>query len=138
VAAQRLGEALRGLPDLLEQEVRRITAVDVARRDLGLHDLVGADGQRRTVVAEPHDPVELPGCRRGQGHDLAVAEGLIRMSRRLAVHTDVAVRDLDQAVRLAGHDRQAVCEPDVHALAAAPQRQQHLFGIIGARGGDGH
>ena len=114
VAAQRLGEALRSLPDLLEQKWGA-SPRSMSRRDLGLHDLLGTDRQRRAVVGQPHDPVELPGRHRGRGHDLTVAEGLIRMRRRLAVHADVVVRDLDQAVQLAGDDRQVVGEPDVHA-----------------------
>ena len=59
VAAQGLGEALRRLADLLQQEVGGVAAVDVAGRDLGLHELVGADGQRRAVVGQPGDAVEL-------------------------------------------------------------------------------
>ncbi len=41
LAAQRLGEAVRRLGDLLEQEVRGVAAVDVAGRDLGGDDVVG-------------------------------------------------------------------------------------------------
>ena len=59
VAPQRLGEALRRLADLLQQEVGGVAAVDVAGRDLGRHQLVLVDGQRRAVVGEPHDAVEL-------------------------------------------------------------------------------
>ena len=35
LAAQRLGEAVGRLGDLLQQEVRGVAAVDVAGRDLG-------------------------------------------------------------------------------------------------------
>ena len=106
VATQGLGEAQRRLPDLLQQEVGGIAAVDVARRHLGLHDLIGTDRQRRAVVGQPHDPVELAGRGGRERHDLAVAQRLVRVGRCLAVHADVAVGDLHQPVRLAGHDRQ--------------------------------
>ncbi len=137
VAAQGLGEAQRRLADLLEQEVGGIPAVDVAGGDLGLHDLLGADRQRRPVVGQPHEALELAGRCRGERQDLPVAQRLVRVGRCLAVHADVAVRDLHQTVRFAGHDREVVGETDVHALPAPPERQQHLAGVVGAGGRDG-
>ena len=69
VAPQRLGEALRRLPHLLQQEVGRVAAVDVAGRDLGLRQLVLVDGQRRAVVGDPRPrararPLRPPSRRR--------------------------------------------------------------------------
>ena len=62
LAAQRLGEAVRRLGDLLEQEVRGVAAVDVARGDLGRRDVVLGDRQLGAVVAAPVDALERAGA----------------------------------------------------------------------------
>ena len=81
-------------------------------------------------------PSSSPAAVGRERHDLAAAQRLVGVSRCLAVHADVAVGDLHQPVRLAGHDRQrprpgrrtgparspagpAVPGPDRSALAAA-------------------
>ena len=63
---------------------------------------------------------------------------LVGPQRRLAVHAQVAGGLLDQAVRLAGHDEGVLGQPDVEALAAAPQRQQTWSGSAATDGADGH
>ncbi len=115
LAAQRLREAERRLRDLLEQEVRRISPVDVSGGDLGGHDIGGRDGKRGSVVGESHDAVEIAGIGAVENDDLATL---------FTVHTDVPRGLLDHAVGLARHDVAVVCESDVEPLSAAAQREE--------------
>ena len=62
LAAQRLGEAVRRLADLLEQEVWGVAAVDVAGGHLGGGDVGVGDRQLGAVVARAADAGELTGA----------------------------------------------------------------------------
>ena len=54
--------------------------------------------------------------------------------RRLAVHAQVACAvSSTSAVRLAGDDERVLGQADVQRLAAAPQREQELVGLVGRR-----
>ena len=68
-APQRLVERRRRFVDLLEEVVRRVAAIDVARRDLGPCQLGVGDRQRRAVVATSRS---TPRARRSTADDLAL------------------------------------------------------------------
>ena len=109
--------------------MRRVAAVDVPGRDLGDGDVLVGDRLLRPVVAEPAESFQRAGPAPVQGDDLATV---------LAIEAHEAVGLLDDAVRFAGHDVAIVGEADVHALAAAVQRQQQAVRFVGAGGPDGH
>ena len=58
LAPKCLAERGRCLSDLLEQEVRRITAIDVTGRDLSDGDVIGRDRDRRAVVGPTLESLE--------------------------------------------------------------------------------
>src|SRR5690606_31700789 len=121
LAAQGLAEAGGRLGDLLQEVVREVAAVDVAGGDAGRAQVVGRDGQRRAVVGDALDALERAGPPAVEHDDLAPAGGGVgRVGRRLAVHAQVAVGQLDDAVGLAGDDVGVLGQPDVEGLAAAP------------------
>ena len=123
LAAQRLGEAVGRLGDLLEQEVRGVAAVDVAGRHLGRRSRrppSPAAACRRSRDASM--PSSVPAAAASSADDLAAV---------LAVEADVARRLLDDAVGLAGDDVAVVGEADVHALPAAVEGEEDAPGIVG-------
>ena len=125
--------------DLLQQEVREVAAVDVARRDLRVLEIVGAHRQRRAVVGEPADAVELTGARGVDHHHLtARRRRALGIGRRLAVEPQVGARLLDHAVGLARDDEHVLREPDVERLTAATQREVQATWCIGHRRADRH
>ncbi len=139
LAAQRLAERRRRLRDLLEQEVRELAAVDVARRDLGVLQLALVHRQRRAVERVSLDAGERARLVRVEHHHLAASGGgALGIGRGLAVHAQVGGRLLDQAVGLAGDDVGVLDHADVEGLAAAPERQEQAVGRGGGLGRDAH
>ena len=129
LAAHGLAEAGRRLADLLQQEVRRVAAVDVARGDLRGADVARRQRQIGAVVGDATDAFELAGVGAIEHEHLPTAS---RIRRSLAVHPHERRCLLDNAVRLAGDDVAVVGEADVHRLAAAAQREEERVGMIGA------
>ena len=109
LAAQRLREAERRFGDLLEEEVRGVTAVDVTGRDLRNGYIIVADRQLGTVIGVALDAVEISGVGGVDRDDLAAL---------FAVHPHVAGGLLHDAIRLARHDVAVVGESHVQPLAA--------------------
>ena len=139
LAPQRLAEADRRLRDLLQQEVGELAAVDVAGGDLRVEQVGLGDGQLRAVVGLTGDPLERARTGAVELDDLAAAgRRVVGVGRRLAVHAEVGVGQLDDAVGLGGHDVAAVEEPDVERLPAPPQREEQLVGMRRRAGRDGH
>src|SRR5439155_3175628 len=98
-ASERLAERSRRFRDLLEEVVGGGPAVDVARGDLGVLQLVGRYRQLGAVVRRAADAGELAGGPRVEGHDLAPGgAGPLRVGRRLAVHAQVGGGLLDEPV----------------------------------------
>ncbi len=128
LAAQRLGEALRGLGDLLQEEVRGVAAIDVAGGHLGGGHVGGGDRDLGPVVGETHDAIEFAAVCAVEHHDLAAV---------FTIHSDIARRLLDDAIGLAGHDVAIVGEADVEPLSAASQRKKQLRRSLGAGDADG-
>jgi hypothetical protein len=100
LAPQRLAEGARGLHELLDEVVRMITTVDVARRDLRPLPLIVAHRQLTTVVGDAVHPFGRPGPGAVQHNDLATSRGGALVGGSLAVQPKVEVRVLDQPVRL--------------------------------------
>ena len=109
--------------------MRRITAVDVAGRDLGAHDVGGGHRLRSTVVAEALEAVQRAGEAGIQGDHLPAV---------FTVQPHEAIGLLDDAVRLAGNEVPIVGQPDVDALAAAVQRQHQPSRLVRGVRPDGH
>ena len=126
LGAQRLAEGPRRLGDLLEQVVRVVTPVDVARRDLRVREIGLGGRERCAVVGEPQYRAELARVARVEYHDLAATPRVVRLGRRLAVETQVGLCLLDESVRFAGDDVGVLGEPDVETLAAPAQREEDL------------
>jgi hypothetical protein len=112
---QRLADRRRCLADLLEQVVRRASAIDVARGDLGRAQVVVGDRELRSVEGQPADARERPGAVATQLDDLPVRP--VAAVDTLAVHPQVARRLLDQPVGLAGDDEAVLGQTDVERLA---------------------
>ena len=136
---QGLAERRRRLADLLEQEVGGVAPIDVPggdRRDL---PFVGAERQRGAVVGDAGHPRSVAGQRTGEPDDLALAGGrVVGIGRGFAVHPEVHVGVLDNAIGLGGDDEAILGQADVHPLAAAPQCQVHVLGVDGGADPDGH
>jgi len=129
LSPQCLGEAGRSLGDLLEEEVRCVTAVDVASGHLGGDHLVEGDRDRRSVVAQAFDLERVTGTGGVEDHDLAAL---------LAVHPHIPGRLLDHPVRLAGDDPAVVAEADEEALPAAAERHHQRGGGVDRHRTDRH
>ena len=126
LAAQRLAEALGRFADLLQQEVRRLAAVDVARGDLGDRHVAFGDGQRGAVVGEALHTGQFAGvCAVEHEHLAATA----RRRRGLAIDSQVAGGLFHHAVGLAGDDEAVIGEADVQGLATAAKGEIQPLGF---------
>ena len=134
LAAQRLAERVRRLGDLLQQEVRVLAAVDVARRDLRVLELVVGDGQRRAVVREaldalqrrrrrvPCDDDDLPACRGGP----------VGIGGRLAVEPQVAWTSPRRARRARSRRRSTSSAKPTYSACPLPRSARNR--LAGRRG----
>ena len=106
-----------------------LAAVDVARGDLGVTDVVARERERGAVERGAGDALEGAGVLGVEDDDLpARGRRALGVGRSLAVHPHVRRRLLDEAVRLARHHERVLGEPDVERLTAAAQRQEQLIG----------
>ena len=91
LAAQGLAEALRRLADLLEQEVRRLTPVDVPCRHLCLGDVVLCNREFGAVVGETAYPRQCSGLRAIEHHNLSAARRLLSVRCSLTIETSSVI-----------------------------------------------
>ena len=130
LAAQGLGEAERRLGDLLQQEVRRVATVDVARRDLGGDHVAGTDRVRRfRRTPNRWTPSSVPAVSPDTTTISPPCSPSIRMY--VLVSSTTPYGSLATIV-------QSSAEPDVHALTAAAQGEEERARHVGARHADRH
>ena len=135
--AERRAERPRRLRELLEQEVRVGAAVDVARRDLGVDRLVGANRQEEPSNAVRRIPSRVARVLHVDVDDLPAGRGRAgRVGRGLAVEPHVPLGLFDQAVWLAGDDVRVLRQSDVQRLTAPAQREEQPVGIRRRLGAD--
>ncbi len=106
-----------------------VAAVDVARRDLGVLDVVPRERERGAVERDPVDALDGAGVLGVEDHDLTPrGRRTIGVGRRLTVHPHVRRCLLDEPVRLARHHERVLREPDVQRLPAPAQREEQFIG----------
>ena len=122
--------------DLLEQEVREPSAIDVARRDRRDGRVLIRERQRRAVECDARDAREFAGvCAIEHDRLAATAVGVRWVAWRLAIHAHIARAFLDDSIGLARDDEGILGEADVERLARPAQRQRDAMRF--ARGGRG-
>ncbi len=138
LGAKRLAERRRRLGDLLQQVVRGVTAVDVARRHFREVHVGLVEGDRAPVVGDPADTGPRARVPTIEHDHLALARGIAGVHHRLAVEPHVRVALGDEAVGLARYHEHVGGQTDVQRLPTAALRKQQGVGIGGRLESDRH
>ena len=108
-----------------------LAAINVASGDFGSKHVVRTEVNGRAVISHQRDAIWRARVRCIQHHDLPTARRTAGIGQRFAIHSHVLLGFFNYPVRLAGHNKTIVGQPNAQALTTAFQRQQQHLGLLG-------